>query len=189
MPSVFQKKLATTAQDQHRRFHLLRENQNPLAAQIARYWTDLGLGFPGTHIAWSAVFVSWCVMQAGASKSQFKFSARHGDFVQAAIAGTDSPQAVFHGRRVSEYAPKVGDLLHNNRSNNTFDFDFAKTHSKYESHSAIVIEVGQDNLGRYLWTIGGNEGDSVGIKEVRLSANGLVKNPKGLYISIIETTL
>ena len=41
----------------------------------------------------------------------------------------------------------------------------------------------------YLRTIGGNESDSVGMKEVRLDADGLVKNPAGLYISVIETLL
>ena len=54
---------------------------------------------------------------------------------------------------------------------------------------AIVMEVGVDNKGNYLRTIGGNESDSVGMKEVRLDGNGLVKNPAGLYISVIETML
>ncbi|ATE72059.1 hypothetical protein CNO08_12305 [Lysobacter capsici] len=189
MPSTFTKKLATVAQEQHRKFSLFRENQNPLSAQIRLYWTELGLSFPGVGTAWSAVFVSWCMKQAGATKHQFGFSARHGDFIHAAIANAQAGQGVFLGRRVAQYAPKVGDLLHNNRSGNSFDFDFAATHRKYESHSAIVVEVGTDNRGRYLWTIGGNEGDSVGIKEVRLTSTGLVKNPGGLYISIVETTL
>jgi hypothetical protein len=52
-----------------------------------------------------------------------------------------------------------------------------------------VIEVGSDQRGRYLRTIGGNEDDSVGLKEVRLGANGRVHNPSGLYISVIETLL
>ena len=54
---------------------------------------------------------------------------------------------------------------------------------------AIVMEVGVDNKGNYLRTIGGNESDSVGMKGVRLDGNGLVKNPAGLYISVIETML
>ena len=35
--------------------------------------------------------------------------------------------------------------------------------------------------------MGGNESDSVGMKEVHLDAKGLVKNPGGLYMSVIET--
>jgi hypothetical protein len=189
MQTVFQKKLATIAQGQFDRFHLLRENQPPLSTQIKAYWQDLGFRFPGVGVAWSAVFVSWCVKNAGATAAQFKFAQAHAKFVHAAIANAQAGTGVFHGRRPSEYAPKIGDILQNNRSGHRFDFDFAKNNSQYESHSAIVIEVGTDNRGRYLRTIGGNEADSVGMKEVRLSPRGLVKNNDGLYIAVIETLL
>lgn len=189
MQTVFQKKLATVAQGQYEKFHLLRENQQPLSAQIKAYWKDIGLSFPGVEEAWSAVFVSWCVKTAGATGTQFKFAAAHSRFVHVAIANAKTGNGVFHGRRPSEYAPKTGDILHNNRAGNHFDFEFAKANRDYKSHSAIVIEVGTDNRGRYLRTIGGNEADSVGIKEVRLTPKGLVKNNDGLYISIVETLL
>ena len=189
MQTIFQKKLATIAQGQHDRFRLLRENQEPLSTQIKAYWQGIGLAFPGVGEAWSAVFVSWCVKNAGAAGTQFKFASAHSRFVHAAIANAQSGNGVFHGRRLSEYAPKTGDILQNNRSGNRFDFDFAKANKEYKSHSAIVIEVGTDNRGRYLRTIGGNEADSVGMKEVRLTARGLVKNSDGLYIAVIETLL
>jgi len=189
MSSVFQKRLATIALGQFDRFHLLRENQSPLSEQIATYWTGIGLAFPGVGEAWSAVFVSWCVKQAGATASQFEFASAHSRFVHTAIANAKAGKGVFHGHPPSDYAPKIGDILHNNRAGNRFDFDFARTHRQYKSHSAIVIEVGSDQRGRYLRTIGGNEADSVGLKEVRLSASGRVRNPDGLYISVIETLL
>lgn len=189
MPTAFQKKLATIAQQQFDKFHLLREGQDPLASQIKVYWKDLGFSFPGVDTPWSAVFVSWCVKQAGATKQQFLFSPAHSQFVFQAIANTSAGTGVFRGHPTSEYAPKLGDILHNNRSGNSFDFAFAKTHKSYESHSAIVMEVGVDTKGRYLRTIGGNESDSVGMKEVRLDAKGFIKNASGLYISVIETLL
>jgi hypothetical protein len=189
MQTTFQKKLATVAQGQYERFHLMRENQEPLSTQIKAYWRGIGLSFPGVGEAWSAVFVSWCVKTAGATGTQFKFASAHSRFVHAAIANAQSNSGVFHGRRPSEYVPKIGDILHNNRAGNHFDFDFAKANKQYKSHSAIVIEVGTDNRGRYLRTIGGNEADSVGMKEVRLTARGFVKNTDGLYISIVETLL
>lgn len=189
MSTPYQKKLATLAQEQHRKYSLLRENQEPLAAQIADYWAGIGLAFPNVRTPWSAVFVSWCVKQAGANSQQFLFSSRHGDFVHKAIANANSGNGHFFGRPVSEYQPKVGDILHNNRAGNNFNYAFAATHKQYESHSAIIFEVGHDNRGRYLRTIGGNEDDSVGMKEVRLTSKGIVKNTDGLYISIIETTL
>jgi hypothetical protein len=189
MSTVFQKKLATIAQQQYDKYHLLRENQKPLSTQIATYWKDIGKSFPGVSEAWSAVFVSWCVKQAGATKNQFEFAARHSEFMYVAIENSIANSGVFFGRKLSQYAPKIGDILQNNREDNTYDFQFASTHKKYSSHSAIVMEVGVDNKGQYLRTIGGNESDSVGMKEVRLTASGLVKNTDGLYIAAIETVL
>lgn len=189
MATTFQNKLATIALQQFDKYHLLRENQDPLELQIQSYWEDIDRKFPGVDTAWSAVFVSWCVKKAGASDTQFKFSAAHSQFVFQAIANATSDTGVFRGKELKSYAPKVGDILQNNRGKNTFDFSFAKTHKSYESHSAIVIEVGSDTKGKYLRTVGGNESDSVGLKEVRLSSTGLVGNPKGLYIAAIETLL
>lgn len=189
MPSAFCKSLATRAWQQHDKYHLLRETQPPLAAQIATYWTDLGLSFPGTGTAWSAVFVSWCVLKAGATAQQFAFSPRHGVYVKRAIDDAKAGRGVFHGHPVDACAPKVGDILHNNRNGHAFDFAHAATHTRYESHAAIVVEVGVDSRGHYLRTIGGNESDSVGLKEVRLGSTGRVLNASGLYISVIETLL
>lgn len=187
--SASRKKLAKIALQQYDRYHLVRENQEPLASQVRAYWAALGIPFPGYDTAWSAVFVSWCVKTAGATAAQFSFSQRHSQFVYRAIQNAIGGTGIFFGREIGAYAPDVGDLLHNNRKGNSFDFAYAKTHQKYESHSAIVVEVGSDVAGRYLRTIGGNEGDSVGLKEVRLDARGLVKNSDGLYISIVECGL
>ncbi len=189
MSTPFQKKLTTLAQKQYEIYHLYRENQEPLSSQIRTYWQEIGHTFPGVGEAWSAVFVSWCVKQAGATKGQFHFNPQHSVFVYKAIKNATAGTGVFLGREVSKYAPKIGDILQNNRPKLSYDFQFASTHYDYKSHSAIVIEVGSDNKGRYLRTIGGNESDSVGLKEVRLNQNGFVKNTAGLYISIIETTL
>ena len=185
MPTPYAKKLSNIALTQYDKYHLLREQQSPLAEQIKQYWKGIA-AFPGVSTPWSAVFISWCVKQAGAVGSEFKFAAAHSQFVYQAIQNAAAGTGVFRGYDVATYAPKVGDILHNNRSGNSFTFAYASTHKAYESHSAIIVEVGMDTQGRYLRTIGGNESDSVGLKEVRLNANGIVKNPAGLYISVIE---
>lgn len=188
-PTAFQKKLATVAQQQYDKYHLFRENQKPLSTQIRSYWTGLGFTFPGVGERWSAVFISWCVKQAGATKAQFKFSARHAEFVFEAIKNAKSGSGVFRGYPVTDYSPKLGDILQNNQPGLSFDFAYAAAKSSYSSHSAIVMEVGSDNKGQYLRTIGGNESNSVGLKEVRLDSKGRVKNGEGVYISVIETLL
>lgn len=185
MTTPFAKRLAATATEQYSRYGLLREQQSPLCEQIRAYWDGIAK-FPGVSTAWSAVFISWCVRHAGATSAEFEFAQAHSRFVHTAIQNELTGIGVFRGHPVNDYAPKVGDILHNNRSGHTFTYDFARTNSKYESHSAIVVEVGIDPQGRYLRTIGGNESDSVGLKEVRLHPTGKVRNKDGLYISVIE---
>ena len=189
MPTTpFAKKLVTTAQQQYATYKNMDEAGTLLCKQIQKYWTDLGFSFTScVSVPWSAVFVSWCVKHAGATSTEFKFAQSHSKFVYNAIANALLNKGVFRGRKINEYQPKIGDIIHNNRGGKTYTYDYAAKHDGYESHAAIVIEVGEDNNGKYTLTIGGNEGDSIRVKEIRLDKNGFIKqrdtNP---YICIIE---
>lgn len=190
MATAFCIRLAKIAEEQHTKFHLIQEDDEPLASQIKRYWTGIGLTFPaiGVREAWSAVFVSWCVKQAGATSAEFLFAAAHSRFVHRAIANAKAGTGVFHGIDVATAKPEVGDIIHNNRLGTDFDFAHAAAHKAYKSHSAIVIETGVDTLGRYALTVGGNESDSIRRVRVALTAAGTIRqrstNP---YISVIKT--
>ncbi len=187
MATPFTMKLAGIAQDLHDRFHLMTENDPPLAKQIEKFWTGIGLDFPGVDTAWSAVFVSFCVKQAGATAGEFKFDAAHSQFVNAAIRNGLANTGVFRGRKITDHAPSIGDLIHMNRGGTKFDFDFARTHKSYKSHSAIVVEVGVDSGGRFALTIGGNESDSIRSSLVRLNSDGLIKQrDRNPYICVVE---
>ena len=187
MASAYAKKAALTAETQHTKYHLQDESDPLLSGQIKKYWTDLGLKFPGVTTAWSAVFVSWCIKTAGAKATEFKFSPAHSQFVHAAIKNEKNGTGVFRAKQINNYAPNIGDIIHNNRLGNTFDYAYAATHSSYSSHSAIVVETGVDSSGKYAVTSGGNESDSVRRKIVRLDANGFIKqrnvNP---FICVIQ---
>lgn len=177
--SAFAKKLAAVAEEQHTRFHMIDEADTALCKQIRRYWDDLDLGFTScTKVPWSAVFVSWCVKQAGATAAEFRFAAAHAVFVHQAIRNAQGNTGVFRGFKLTDHAPQVGDILQNNRNGHDFDFAFASTHTEYESHSAIVVETGEDSAGGYALTIGGNEGNSVRRTVVRLTPQGFVKQRK-----------
>ena len=123
MSTVFEKRLATLAQVQFDKYRWLRENQDPLASQIKTHWTELGLAFPNVAQPWSAVFVSWCVKQAGATAAQFMCSPQHSQFVHAAIfnakahakGDANAAPGAFMGRDVGQYAPKMGDILQKKR--------------------------------------------------------------------------
>jgi hypothetical protein len=187
MTTAFAKRLAVTAQRQYDQYHFDSESDPALARQINRYWTDLGLRFPGVGTAWSAVFVSWCVWSAGATRNEFNFNPAHSQFVYTAIQNGLSGAGVFRAFDIGQYAPNVGDIIQNNRGGNAFDFDYARTHRSYVSHSAVVIEIGADSRGRYALTIGGNESDSIRMKVVRLTGRGLVKQRDiSPYICVIQ---
>jgi hypothetical protein len=187
MASAYAKKLAGTAEGQYDKYHLFSENDNPLAKQIASYWQDLKFKFPGVSTPWSAVFVSWCVKEAGAVKAEFNFNAAHSQYVFTAIQNAVAGTGVFRALPIADYGPQIGDIIQNNRGGNSFDYQFAKTHKSYASHCAIVIEIGTDSKGGYALTVGGNESDSVRKKIVRLNNKGLVKQrPLSPYICVIQ---
>lgn len=175
-PGTFARRLAQIAEEQHDRFHLMDEGDSLLCKQIRKYWSEVGLQFTScVSEPWSAVFVSWCVKQAGATADEFKFADSHSEFVHRAIQIQLNGTGVFRGRRITEHAPRVGDIIQNNRTGSTHDYDFARKNKEYASHSAIVVEVGSDSAGGFALTIGGNEGDSIRRKVVRLTPAGLIK--------------
>lgn len=183
----FSKKLSSIALGQYKDFRNRDEGDPQLSKQIRKYWLELNEPFESVEIPWSAVFVSWCVKKAGASDAEFLFSTAHSKFVYFAIQNTVKGTGVFRARNITEYQPKIGDIIHNNRSGNAFDFAYAQAHKSYESHSAIVIETGEDDQGRYLITVGGNEGDAIRQKEIRLDHNGyIIQRTSNPFISIIQ---
>lgn len=186
----FAAKLAASAESEFALVRQTHETAAPLRQRIENYWTELGLAFTGISVAWSAVFVSWNVLKAGAAKANFSFSARHSQFVHDAIAGANT-QPAFTGRRIGDCAPKVGDIIQNNRSGNSFSFDHARTNDAYESHSAIVVEVGVAAGGqRFAVTIGGNENDSVRRRRIDLDSAGKIVQPSAdFYICVLENKM
>lgn len=187
-PTAFASKLASIAQDQHTTYHLLDEADPVLCKQIKKYWAGIAAFTSCVSVPWSAVFVSWCVKQAGATSAEFHFAPAHSEFVYVTIQNAINGTGVFHGLDISAHPPSIGDIIHNNRMGTSFDYAYARTHRNYASHSAIVVETGLDTDGRYALTIGGNEGNSIRRTVVRLNQQGFIKqrnnNP---FISVIKT--
>jgi hypothetical protein len=188
IPSTFAKKLASVALQQHTRFQFTNEADPALCSQIKIWTRSIGFTFTScTEVPWSAVFISWCVKQAGATATEFKFAMAHSVFVKKAIDNAKSGSGVFQAFDITKEKPAVGDIIHHNRGGNSFKFAFASTNANYQSHSSIVIEIGQDNLGGFAFCIGGNESDSVRRSVVRLNAQGFIKQRTGnSFISIIK---
>src|ERR1044071_3832765 len=98
MASAFAKKLASVALDQHARFQFTNEADPLLCKQIQAWTADIGFPFTScTSVPWSAVFVSWCVKKAGATKDELKFAMAHSVFVNQAIKNAVKGEGVFQG--------------------------------------------------------------------------------------------
>jgi hypothetical protein len=190
MLSAFEKALSTVALNEYNAYHGYDETDPALAARIKTYWTDLGWKFPGVKTAWSAVFVSWCLKTAGASKTQFAFSPEHSKFVYWAIHNAETGSGLFRAYPITECTPSIGDIIHNNRPKKKLTFKYAADHDDYPSHSAVVVATGHDASGHYAMTVGGNEGapGSVRRRRVTLNDEGLiVQNADRPFISVIQT--
>jgi len=183
VPLAAGRSVVAIAKDEFDRFHGIDEGHPPLREHIADYYEAAGgsrnLDPTLNENAWSAAFVSFCVKQSGATSSQFKFDLSHSVYVHAAIANTDANRGVFRGHRVSEYAPKLGDIIHHNRDGGTLDFDFARAHTGYPSHGVIVVDFDVADGVRHAITVGGNEfiangTGTVGKKSFPLNSSGLL---------------
>jgi hypothetical protein len=188
MPSTFAKRVATIAQEQHTKFQFTNEADPALCKQIEKWTKDIGFGFTScTKVPWSAVFVSWCFKQAGATKAEFDFAMAHSVFVHKAIQNAAAGVGVFQGFDISQRRPDVGDIIQHNRGGANRNFKFASKNKNYTSHSIIVVEVGQDSQGGFAFCIGGNESDSVRRTTVRLDANGFIKQrTQNSFIAIVK---
>jgi hypothetical protein len=94
---------------------------------------------------------------------------------------------VFRARPIDQYRPKIGDIIHRNRSNGRVTYKQARTRSNYPSHSAIVVEIGSANGVNFARTIGGNESDSIRSAKVVLNQAGFVaQKDSNPFICVIE---
>jgi len=186
--------LVQIALTQHQHYHGINEAHDPLFSQIKRYYADLkavaGNEFTfesATGVPWSAVFVCWCLLQAGVTNDAFDFSKRHSVYINKAIQrALANPIGAFPALDAKTTSPEPGDLIHWNRSNGRITYEQAKTNADYDSHCVIVVDVGEDANGPCVHTIGGNEGNSVGLTRLPLNNGLLVPRSENPYISIVK---
>jgi len=182
-PSAFAAHLASIAEEEFNQFHNFVETDPPLSHRIQHYYATLGFTFTSvSSVPWSAVFVSFCVKEAGATSQEFEFAMAHSVFVHKAIQNASHNTGVFRGVPLGVGAVRVGDILQNNRGGNHFDFAFAANHVNYLSHSAIVVSRDEDANGKFAMVIGGNESNSIRSVKVRLHPDGTVVQTGGVVV-------
>lgn len=124
--------------------------------------------------AWSAVFVSYVLKQAGVTG--FVGSPRHFDYIKNAYQG----DGVYRHANPATTSPAVGDMLCYVRGDNgVVGFEglvyYLETQDKWlTAHCDIVVDVHDDEV----WLIGGNVMDTVMLRQMALSG-GVIQLPTG----------
>lgn len=150
------------------------EGEDGWYQRIGRYWLEgtnthgidgLDHGWP-----WSAAFVSWVAKEAGAS-DRFRYSTQHSVFISQGIRDYLNKRAgaAFWTVRLHEEKPAVGDIVCWGREDGV-DYDHQKD-GDYHGHSDHVVAVEADQV----WIIGGNVGNSVTRRPVKLNATGFLE--------------
>lgn len=151
--------------------------------RVGVYWNSVGKNLTGknTDYPWSAAFISYIMKKAGAGNN-FKYSTLHSVYIRAAIAAKNTPGAPFKGYKVNELKLKVGDLVGYNREPNvTYD----NLPPYFKSHCDIVVAVRPNEID----VIGGNVGNSVTKKTLRIDSNGKLTDQKFPWFVAIENNL
>jgi len=166
----------------------IKESDSSIRPVLEGYWRT-GVGsVPNepnwwSSLAWSAVFISWIMRKAEAG-SAFRYSSGHTDYVAAAkrnrLAHNSNP---FKAYRITEVAPRVGDLVCVERKDSNGNWS-GVTYDNVDqgfraSHCDIVTEVQPGKLK----TIGGNVSNSVSQKTIRTDANGCIIEPR--YYAVV----
>jgi hypothetical protein len=161
----------------------IKESSPGIRSVLEDYWRT-GVGWlPSepewwSRVPWSAAFISWVMRKAGAGRA-FKYSSAHAAYIKAAkdnrIANNDNP---FKAYRITEVAPKVGDLVCKSRAGSGATYDNIRVGMK--THCDVVTDV---QLSRLL-TIGGNVSQSTSMTPVSTDTRGLITNPN--YFAVIK---
>ncbi len=159
----------------------MRETDAGFWQRIGVYW-ELGTGSDkdgqDTDWPWSAAFISYVMKMAGADK-RFKYSTRHSDYINESIHGNTR---FFKGRKLNEYTPKVGDLVCYSKQHG---ISLDQLPKYYKSHTDIVV----NKTPKYIEVIGGNVGNSVSKKYLKIDDKGRLIDTNHKWFVIMENKL
>lgn len=165
-----------------------KENTEPFATRISEYWRVVGQKYTGhdTNQPWSAAFISWLMLNAGAG-AEFPYSAAHAKYIVKAIKAKkkNDANAPLVGHRLKEFAPMVGDLIAHARADSDVSYDNAVNQGTFKSHCDLVVAV----RPREIDVIGGNVGNSVSLRTLACDNRGLLVDTSQPWFAVIETRI
>ncbi len=161
------------------------ETEAGYADRVGVYWESVNRDLTGldTEEPWSAAFMSWVMRRAGLGK-RFTYSEWHAHYIRRAMrARRDrNEDEVFWAYRLSERAPRVGDLVCYARQD---DVDFDHQKDTYKSHTDLVVDVRPGEID----VIGGNVLDSVSLKTLATDARGHLIDRHERWFAVLANRL
>ncbi len=177
-------------------FNLLTQYWQEGLAMSQSAAQSMARGSANDTIAWSAAFISWCVRTAmpnppPPNDAGFLYHARHMAYIAQAARNRENQDATrpfwLFDINDPNVVPEDGDILCLNRWDSDrgryTDHSFTSVRDNWvlnnanrvatgKSHTDIVIGHFEENGRRWIETIGGNVGDTVGSRYYSLDAQG-----------------
>ena len=116
-----------------------------------------------------------------AGYGQFKFAASHSKYIHDAIRKAGQAGAPFHGFRLFEHKPQVGDLVARSREG-AISFEQAAASDAFKSHADIIVAVHADAV----LAIGGNVSDSVSVARYAKTDSGHLSDAGGTFALLVN---
>jgi hypothetical protein len=186
-PTAFKTELVRIARGEHELLGSLRRGDQQLEQQIVRYCRETGIPLtPLVKAHYSAAFISWCICSAGASRSEFAPVAGHAQYARRAKVDAERESGLFRARRLEDYPPQVGDIIHVNRDGGAMTYELLHGETPYyPAESGIVVQARE---GSACIVMGNCEpAGNVGMPELVLNSDGkLVQRAKDPIICVIE---
>lgn len=149
------------------------------------YWSQVGQNPSDAELgsatwqsqnAWSGVFISWVLRQAGAG-DHFLYERAHSRYIVWArnnqhLQFNENPFWAYPINAPESAWPSPGDIICKNRGGQTLTLSTIA--SGHESHCDIVISVDREN--REIITIGGNVDQRVAKRKIKLTTSGHIDN-------------
>ncbi len=149
------------------------------ANRVNVYWRSVGkprLDGYDCKQPWSAAFISWVMLTAGLSDSEFPSSDAHWNYIRY-FAGNHQGTAAFTPHKINDYSPRPGDLICATRGNSGFIpiYDAMDTGSVLMGHTKLHCDIVTDVRRGQIDALGGNVRNSVSKSTIPTGPNGRLK--------------
>lgn len=185
----FPRNLVRIAKSELEKWQAISELSAQASDLLIRYWKSVGMSFTPQQMQspsvqssypWSSAFISYLFFKAGA-KDRFPYDAAHSGYFQAAKANRDNPGAPLRGFRISEYAPKVGDLVvYSREAGKGYD-----STGYFPAHGEVVTETGNG----FIKAIGGNVSNKVKESRYTTDPRGFLTRKEQDFFMVIQNNI